>query len=56
MSHDREYYLSRRTQERKIAASVTDDRARRVHLELAARYELLAGGLIGIQSESGWSG
>ena len=39
-----EYYRKREAQARKQAASATDDCARRVHLDLAARYSAINNG------------
>ena len=43
MSNDPSYYVARATEERRLAMAASDLRARRVHLELAAKYALLAG-------------
>jgi|FLYM01.1.fsa_nt_gi hypothetical protein len=36
-----EYYRRREAQARKLAASATDECARRVHLDMAARYSAI---------------
>lgn len=43
MSHDPSYYAARATEERRLAMAAGDPRVRRVHLELAAEYAVLAG-------------
>lgn len=43
MSNDATYFAARSTEERQRAMAAGDPRVRRVHLELAAKYALLAG-------------
>ena len=43
MSQDLPYYAARATEERRLAMAATDPRVRRIHLELAAEYAILAG-------------
>lgn len=43
MSQDPAYYAARATEERRLAMAATDPRVRRVHLEMAAEYAILAG-------------
>jgi hypothetical protein len=42
--HDRYYYAARATEERQIAMGSVVLKARMIHLELATRYDALAGG------------
>ena len=43
MSNDRSYYAERANQERRRAIATKDADARRIHLDLAAKYATLAG-------------
>lgn len=43
MSQDSAYYVARANEERRLAMASTDQRVRRIHLELAAKYAALAG-------------
>jgi len=43
MSSDPPYYATRATEERKLAMTSADPKVRRIHLEMAARYTILAG-------------
>lgn len=43
MSHDPAYYVMRATEEHRLAMASADPRVKRVHLELAAEYAILAG-------------
>ena len=43
MSPDPSYFAARAVEHRRYAMASTDPRVRRVHLELAAKYAVLAG-------------
>ena len=43
MSDDRSYYAARAGEERLLAMASANANVRRVHLEMAARYDALAG-------------
>jgi hypothetical protein len=43
MSHDPCYYAARATKERRLAMGCADPKVRRIHLEMAAKYAVLAG-------------
>ena len=43
MSNDPSYYAARGAQERRLAMASADTKIRRIHLDMAAKYEALAG-------------
>lgn len=43
MSQDPTYFAMRAIEERRLAMAAADQKVRRVHLEMAAKYALLAG-------------
>ena len=43
MPDDPSYYAARAGQERRLAMASADSNVRRIHLEMAARYDALAG-------------
>lgn len=43
MSSNHSYYVARAVEERRLAMASADRRARAIHLEMAAKYEELAG-------------
>lgn len=43
MSSDPSYYAARATEERRLAMASSDPKVRRIHLDMAAKYAILAG-------------
>lgn len=43
MSDDRSYYAARANTERRLAMASADSNVRRIHIEMAARYDALGG-------------
>lgn len=43
MSLERSYFATRATEERRLAMASADPKVRRIHLEMAAKYAVLAG-------------